>query len=110
MPIYASKCSKCETIKEEFRSFKDYDKRPECCGVQMDVYFTPPMVMEDMKEYISPLDGTRVKSRSDHRKHMLNHGVIEVGNEKLTKPFRKKYEAKGIKEDLSRTIQQARNA
>lgn len=40
-----------------------------------------PMVMRDIGEYTSTIDGTRITSRSQHREHMRVHGVIEVGNE-----------------------------
>lgn len=40
-----------------------------------------PMIMRDLEPYISPLDGSLVTSRSTHRAHMRQHGVIEMGNE-----------------------------
>lgn len=40
-----------------------------------------PMLMKDIGEYTSPIDNTRITSRSEHREHMRRHGVIEVGNE-----------------------------
>ena len=45
-----------------------------------------PMVMRDMAEYKSPIDGTMVTSRSHHREHMRAHDVIEVGNERMPQP------------------------
>jgi hypothetical protein len=42
-----------------------------------------PMVMRDMGEYVSTLDGAHITSRSQHREHMRKHDVIEVGNERL---------------------------
>lgn len=43
-----------------------------------------PMIMRDIGEYVSPIDGVTVSSRSTHRSHMQQHGVIEVGNERVT--------------------------
>lgn len=63
-----------------------------------------PYVMEDMKPYRSPLDGSYVGSRSTHKAHMRQHGVIEVGNEKLTRPARKDYNPQGVRDDLMRTL------
>lgn len=40
-----------------------------------------PMIMRDLEPYKSPLDGSMVTSRSQHRAHMRQHGVIEMGNE-----------------------------
>jgi hypothetical protein len=40
-----------------------------------------PMVMPDIAEYTSMYDGTRIKSRSQHREHLRDHGLQEIGNE-----------------------------
>lgn len=42
-----------------------------------------PMVIRDIGAYRSPLDGTVITTRSQHREHMQRHDVIEVGNEKI---------------------------
>lgn len=42
-----------------------------------------PMVMRDIGEYRSPLDGSMITSRNQHRDHMRAHDVIEVGNEPI---------------------------
>lgn len=39
-------------------------------------------IIKDIGEYTSTLDGARITSRSQHRDHMRQHGVIELGNEK----------------------------
>jgi len=62
-------------------------------------------VMDDMQAYRSPLDGSIINSRSDHKQHKRKHGVIEVGNEKLDKPMSKDYNPTGIREDMMRTIE-----
>jgi hypothetical protein len=38
-------------------------------------------VMPDIKPYKSMIDGSEIKSRSQHREHLKQHGCIEVGNE-----------------------------
>jgi hypothetical protein len=43
------------------------------------------MVMRDMEDYRSPLDGTVVSGRRQHRDHMRVHDVVEVGNEQIGK-------------------------
>lgn len=40
-----------------------------------------PMIMRDIGEYKSVIDGTMITSRSAHRDHLKRHDVIEVGNE-----------------------------
>lgn len=42
-----------------------------------------PYVMKDIGAYQSPIDGSMVTSRPQHRDHMRAHDVIEVGNEKI---------------------------
>lgn len=40
-----------------------------------------PMVMRDIGEYVSPIDGAYITSRTSHRDHMRAHDVVEVGNQ-----------------------------
>ena len=39
------------------------------------------MVMSDIDGYVSQVDGTWIKSRSHHRSHLKQHGMIELGND-----------------------------
>ena len=43
------------------------------------------MIMPDIDPVRSPIDGTMLTSRSRHREHLKRHGVVCVGNEKLSK-------------------------
>ena len=45
-----------------------------------------PMLMRDIGEYTSTIDGSRITTRSQHREHMRIHEVIEVGNERPKPP------------------------
>lgn len=65
-----------------------------------------PYVMSDIEPYRSVLDGSIISSRSQHRAHKRQHGVVEVGNEKLRRGFRKEVNPKGIKEDLVKTMRE----
>ena len=40
-----------------------------------------PMVMSDIDGYISQVDGSWIKSRSQHRSHLKQHRMIELGND-----------------------------
>lgn len=40
-----------------------------------------PAVMGDIQPYQSMADGTWITSRSHHRAHLRQHGLIEIGNE-----------------------------
>jgi hypothetical protein len=59
-----------------------------------------PMVIRDIGEYMSPLDGQHITSRSQHRDHMRAHEVVEVGNE-FGKP---KDDPVRVNKDLGLTI------
>jgi hypothetical protein len=39
------------------------------------------MVMSDINGYVSQVDGTWIKSRSQHRSHLKQHRMIELGND-----------------------------
>jgi hypothetical protein len=39
------------------------------------------MVMSDIEGYVSQVDGSWIKSRSHHRSHLKQHGMIELGND-----------------------------
>lgn len=42
-----------------------------------------PTFIPDIGEYVSPLDGSFIRTRSEHRDHIARHNVIEVGNERI---------------------------
>jgi hypothetical protein len=39
------------------------------------------MVMSDIDGYVSQVDGSWIKSRSQHRSHLKQHRMIELGND-----------------------------
>lgn len=57
------------------------DRKYHIAGTHFEDAPSGPMVMRDLEPYRSPLDGSMVTSRSQHRAHMRQHGVIEMGNE-----------------------------
>jgi hypothetical protein len=61
-----------------------------------------PMVMNDIEPYRNVVDGRMIGSRSHHRRFLREHGLIEVGNEKMNPPRYKS--APGLKEDIRRAI------
>lgn len=40
-----------------------------------------PLIMPDIKPYVSMQDGSLITSRSRHREHLRMHNLIEIGNE-----------------------------
>lgn len=64
-----------------------------------------PMVMRDIGAYTSPLDGSLITSRSQHREHMRVHDVIEVGNEPIGDGSGPKIEMPSVGKDIKRAIE-----
>jgi len=83
MPLYDVECHKCGSVQEIFRKYEDYDDLPECCGERTTRKFCAPRVMSDIQPYFSQATGTMITSRSQHRNHLKDNGLIEVGNEKM---------------------------
>jgi hypothetical protein len=107
MPIYEAKCNECGEHQDVFRPVSQCGDMPECCGVQMQKVFKPLHVIGDMQPYKSPIDGQWVTSRSQHRQHMKAHGVIEVGNEKLSGKPRKEQKDPKLRKEIEKNLYQA---
>lgn len=66
------------------KSYLHPDHGGDCSGVP--AYSTAvaaPQIMKSMGAYVSPVDGSRIASRADHRDHLKRHDLIEVGNERV---------------------------
>jgi hypothetical protein len=61
-----------------------------------------PMIMGDIEPYRNVVDGRLITSRSHHRQFLRDHGLIEVGNEKMTP--RRPTAVPGLKEDIRRAM------
>lgn len=59
--------------------WKPFPPRPETAKERTERGF---YLIPDSQPYVSPLDGSVIGGRRQHRDHMRAHGVIEVGNEK----------------------------
>jgi hypothetical protein len=59
-------------------------------------YRESPMVISDIEGYVSQVDGSWIKSRSQHRSHLKEHKMIELGND----PIMKHPEAKLSKQSM----------
>jgi hypothetical protein len=60
--------------------------------------FGAPMVMSDLKPFVSPIDGTEITSRSKLKAHEQRHGVKQAGDFKRGEIIAK--ENKRIEESL----------
>lgn len=57
-------------------------------GSQTEPSVNIPLFMPDIKPYQSMITGETISSRSTHRQHLKDHGMVEVGNDSsLTKPY-----------------------
>lgn len=70
---------------------------------------TAPMIIGDIVPYRSPLDGSIIHSRSQHRRHMCQHGVVEAGNERLDVGKKPEPSSKDIIQDLRDAREIVRN-
>lgn len=59
-----------------------------------------PAIMPDIQPYRSMIDGSMITSRSQHRAHLRAHGMVEVGNERVTNPKPTWTAARGLREEL----------
>ena len=90
-------CNHCKVAHEEYDATQ-YDDREKYLaywnlpfeGPEADeawkqkLEMTPKetaMVMSDIDGYISQVDGSWIKSRSQHRSHLKQHKMIELGND-----------------------------
>jgi len=64
--------------------------------------FQSHQVMPDIQGYQSMQTGEWIGSRSAHRKHLKEHRLIELGNEKIKAPEQPKYDSAEVKRELAR--------
>lgn len=64
-----------------------------------------PTVLNDIQPYRSMQTGEMITSRSTHKAHLKQHGLIEIGNEKM--PERRpepKYDSDNVKRAIARQL------
>jgi len=112
MPIYCLKCDECGKDEEIYRSIARMDDDlPVCCGIQMHRVLTAPFVQTDIQPYKSMVDGSMITSKSQHRSHLKQHGMVEIGNEvkaHMTKE-KPKVDREGIRREISNAIDKLRS-
>lgn len=62
-----------------------------------------PMVMGDLKDYVSVIDKSVITGRRQHRDHLRAHGCIEVGNEYIA-PKRQELSKSDRVRDIKRSM------
>lgn len=104
MPIYAMRCP-CGHTEDIVRTVARMNEElPEHCGEPMTRQIVAPMVSTDIPPYRSMVTGEMITSRSQHRAHLKQHGVIEVGNEKIAPRKSTIGNAPGLKETLIEVV------
>ena len=105
-PLYEYKCP-CGERTEIVRSIEEHTPTLPCkCGRDMIQVIHAPRVIPDIQPYKSIVTGERIKSRSHHRQHLKQHGLVEVGNEPIRE--RKPVPMPSVIPDLKRAIQETR--
>lgn len=108
MPIYEYMCPHCERREDIYCSIKAKRTAPKCCDGSMERYFSAPtMLIPDIQPYRSMQTGEYIGGRAQHRAHLKQHGLIEVGNEKL--PPRKQVPMPDLVPDLRAAIREVRS-
>jgi len=109
MPVYLVACE-CGHHEDIVRKIDERDSNlPEHCGKPMVRKLTPPMVRCDEQVIRSMVDGKFYTSRGSYRKHLKEHGMVEVGNDSSITEPKKRGPLKpppGLKEALIRAYDQ----
>ena len=64
--------------------------------------FQSHQVMNDIQGYQSQATGEWISSRSQHRKHLKEHRLIEIGNEKIKEAPKPQYNSAEVKRELAK--------
>jgi putative FmdB family regulatory protein len=107
MPLYSYECPSCGTETERICPVKDHRPRIKCeCGRMAVQVLGFAHVIPDIQPYKSMVTGERIRGRAHHKQHIRDHGLIEVGNERL--PPRKPKPMPDLVPDLKRAIEETR--
>lgn len=102
MPMYRVRCQTCLREDDIYRSFADYQATPECHGKPMQRVICPVMVATDIQPYRSTVTGEIINSRSEHRAHLREHRLVEIGNETKYLQPKASTPPPGLKEEIIR--------
>lgn len=83
-------CSNPDIVIGVDRDDENADQHCKACGSVLERIFTlygkrsslpAPAIMSDIQPYRSMQTGEMITSRSKHKSHLKEHGLVEVGNE-----------------------------
>jgi hypothetical protein len=107
MPLYEYECP-CGALTERICPVKEHTSRIKCeCGRMAVQVLGFAHVIPDIAPYKSMVTGERIRGRAHHKQHIRDHGLIEVGNERL--PARKPKPLPDLVPDLKRAIEETRH-
>lgn len=82
--------------------------RPEYGGTWDHLGNTSTFLLPDKLEYVSPMDGSVISSRSTHNEHMRRHDVVEAGDIKFGS-IQRQHEMAPVRPDIMRSIEELRS-
>lgn len=107
MPLYEYECS-CGALTERYCPVKEHKPRIECeCGRMATQVLGFAHVIADIEPYRSMVTGERIRGRAHHKQHLREHGLIEVGNERL--PAREPKPLPPVAPDIKRAIEELKS-
>lgn len=67
------------------------------------------LIMKDIPEYNSTITGERIRTRSQHKAHLRQHNMTEIGNETKHIKAKPMPEVPNLTEDIRKSYQQLRS-
>jgi len=110
MPVYTTQCGTCLKTEDIIRSIDRRDEDlPQCHDKPMQrIIVSPSMVIGDIEPYQSMVDGSMIMGRAEHKAHLKQHRLIEVGDQQHhLKPYGN-YKPQGVKRDLVESMQRVK--
>jgi putative FmdB family regulatory protein len=104
MPVYDIRCETCGKEGEIYRSLAEFDDLPECCGQKVRRVINAPRIIQDIQPYRSMATGEMITTRDQHRNHLKQHNLIEIGNEKIKPKTKSWAEEKAESDDRKRDL------
>lgn len=103
MPVYVVKCDACGHREDIYRTVAQYNDLPEHCGEPMHRVICAPYVAADIAPYRSMQTGEVIGGRRQHREHLKEHRLIELGNEPIA-PWKPPEPPPGLREDIAKVV------
>lgn len=110
MPVYTTLCDVCQKTQDIIRSIDRRDEDLPVCHekAMRRIIVSPSMVIGDIEPYQSMVDGSMIMGRAEHKAHLKQHRLLEVGDQTHhLKPYGQ-YKPGGMKRDLVESMQRVK--